>query len=296
MRSVRSWFVAALAVTFISLGTSAQKLVYPPSDPATDIAAALAAAKKDHKNVLIDFGADWCPDCRVLGALFDDPLVAPFVEQNFHVVHVDVGRRDKNADIVAKYGAASGDWIPAVVVIDADAKAIGRTDDAVRLTRRDTPATLLPVLRQWAPRRQIAALSSFVEHGVRVSLVLERDLAGGTWLAATFSPTAAGVHLYSKDLPPTGIEGLGRPTRVEVDPASSIRFIGQTVADHPIVDDRIDALNLSVPVYPAGPVTLRVPVRKTGRGVARLRVSYMGCGPNGCLAPVVDREVTAAVR
>src|SRR6187397_1421987 len=74
----------------------APALVYPPSDSAADIAAALRAAKQDGKHVLLDFGADWCPDCRVLGKLFEDPTVAPVAEASFHVVHIDVGRRDKN--------------------------------------------------------------------------------------------------------------------------------------------------------------------------------------------------------
>jgi thiol-disulfide isomerase/thioredoxin len=295
MRPVRSLSVALLTVLLSVLTVSAQKLVYPPSDAAAAIAAARAAARIDHKHVLIDFGADWCPDCRVLGALFEDPAIAPFLAENFHVVHVDVGRRDKNADVVAAYGATSGDWIPAVVVIDAEGKTIGLTNDTVRLTRRDTPATLLPVLKQWAPRPLLTALASFEEHGVRVSVGLERDADGRSWIVATFAPIASGVHLYSTDLPPDGIDGLGRPTRVDADPTSSIQLVGRAVADRPTLDDRIDGLNLSVPIYPAGPVTLRAPSKITGHGAARLRVSYMGCGPNGCLAPVIGRLVSSAL-
>ena len=149
-------FVSAFVVSFFALAVPqsppaaptppAQTLVYPPSDPAKDIAAALTAAKADGKHVLLDFGADWCPDCRVLGKLFEDPAVAPFVAANFHVVHIDVGRRDKNGDVVAQYGATSGAWIPAVVVLDHSGKSVGVTDETVRLTRRDTPQTLLPML------------------------------------------------------------------------------------------------------------------------------------------------------
>src|SRR4249919_2873241 len=78
-------------------------LSYPASDSAADIDKALSAAARDGKHVLLDFGADWCPDCRVLGALFEDPVVAPFATENFHIVRIDVGRRDKNADLIAKY-------------------------------------------------------------------------------------------------------------------------------------------------------------------------------------------------
>lgn len=294
MRSVRSVFVLVF-VSLLAPLTFAQALVYPPSDPAKDIASALTAAKTDKKNVLIDFGADWCPDCRVLGALFEDAGIAPFVEQNFHVIHVDVGRRDKNADIVAKYGATSGDWIPAVVVLDAEGKTVGLTTTELRLTRRDTPATLLPVLQKWAPAKLPAPAASFTENGVRVTLTLEGNSSGAAWLSAQFAPTEDDVHLYSKDLPRTGIDGLGRPTRVDADASSSIQLTGAGVADRPIQLDVIPALNVSVPIYPAGPVTLRFPAKRSGRGPAVFRVSYMGCGLRGCLAPVVDRRLSVAL-
>ena len=67
--------VLTVSVVFSLSVARGQSLLYPPSDPAKDIAAALTAAATEHKRVLIDFGADWCPDCRVLGALFEDPQV-----------------------------------------------------------------------------------------------------------------------------------------------------------------------------------------------------------------------------
>ena len=275
-----------------------QTRVYPPSDPAADIAAAIAAAGKDGRYVLIDFGADWCPDCRVLGALLDSPTVAPFVDANFHVVHVDVGRRDKNADIVAKYHATSDAWIPAVVVLDATGTTVAVTDDNLRLTRRDTPDQLLAVLRQWAPKKKWADLSAFTEDGVRVDLSLEQDTSGRVWLAGRFSPVQAGVHLYSKDLPAAGLDGIGRPTRLAVAAPRGLRILGDVSADRPVEADRIDVLNQAWPVYPAGPVTLRVPVAfdpSVQETPADVSVSYMACGPSGCLRPVLDRHVVVTV-
>lgn len=269
---------------------------YPASDPDKDITAALAAAQTDGKHVILDFGADWCPDCRVLGALFEDASVAPLARDNFHVVRIDVGRRDKNGDVAKKYSATSDDWIPAVVVLDAEGTIVARTDDHVRLTRRTTPAELSDLLRQWAPKRRVADLSSFVERGVRVTLGLDRDRSRRAWLAATFSPLGANTHMYSIDLPADGIDGLGRPTRVEILSGSGLRATGPAVADRPVIDDRIDALGVVLPVYPSGPVTVRIPVElaaTTSR--ASVSVSYMACGLQGCLPPVRDRRIPITV-
>jgi thiol-disulfide isomerase/thioredoxin len=277
---------------------TAQKLIYPPADAAADIAAAVATAKNDGKHVLIDFGADWCPDCRVLATLFDDPAVAPIVEQNFHVVHVDIGRRDKNADVVAKYQATSDAWIPAVVILDGSATVLAATDDKVRLTRRTTALELAETLNRWAPKKLFAELASFREHGIDVALRLERDSAGKFWLAGRFAPAESDVHLYDTDLPRDGVDGLGRPTTLRIGSTEGLRPRGAVFADRRVELDRIEQLNETLSVYPAGPVTLRMPVELPRRGEstrAEVLVTYMGCGGNGCLPPVIDRRVAVVV-
>jgi thiol-disulfide isomerase/thioredoxin len=61
------------------------------ADARKDIAEALSAAGKDGKPVLLDFGAEWCLDCRVLWKALEDPAVAKFVKDNFHLVDVETG-------------------------------------------------------------------------------------------------------------------------------------------------------------------------------------------------------------
>ena len=287
---------ALTLITTVLLGS--QALLYPPSDASKDIAAALARARTDQRYVLVDFGADWCPDCRVLGKLFEDPAVAAFLAANFHLVHVDVGRRDKNSDVVAKYGATSDDWIPAVVVLAGDGTIVARTNDEVRLTRRTTPAELLERLQQWAPKQRWLELGSWTERGVQVSIALERDSAGTVWLAARFAPTLADTHLYAMGLPEHGIDGIGRPTRFAIEASTGVRSLGAPSADRPVELDRIDALGAALPVYPAGPVTLRVPVElaRGARSIATtVDVSYMACSPKGCLPPVVHKQIAVVV-
>jgi len=74
--------------------------LYPdPEEAPTEIAAALSAAAKDHKRVILVFGGNWCYDCHVLDATFRSRQIAPLVNDNFHVVHVNVGEYDKNLDL-----------------------------------------------------------------------------------------------------------------------------------------------------------------------------------------------------
>ena len=288
--------VVLAAVLLLTGVVSSQTVLYPPEGAVEAIDRAVAAAKRDGKHVLLDFGADWCPDCRVLGKLFEEPAVAKVVDANFHVVRIDVGRRDKNGDIAAKYRATSNDWIPAVVVLAPDGATVAVTDDRVRLTRRTTAEELTARLTEWAPKRRERALATFEENGVRVSLHLDRDWRGGLWLAGEFSPVSPDVHLYATELPANGIQGLGRPTRLRVG-RGSVRVLGPAVANRPVVPDRLEELDVTLPVYPAGSVTVRLPVALDRGPAVRtdVYVTYMACGPQGCLRPVIDRAVAVTL-
>ena len=97
------------------------------ADPAQDIAAALQQAKADDKRVLLDFGANWCPDCLVLAQHFENAQVKPFLDEHFVVVKIDVGQWDKNLEIAQQYGNPIERGIPAVVVLDADGAQLAST-------------------------------------------------------------------------------------------------------------------------------------------------------------------------
>jgi thiol-disulfide isomerase/thioredoxin len=268
--------------------------IYPVADPRPEIAAAVSAARKDGKHVILDFGADWCPDCRVLDIVLKDPAVEPFVRAGFHIVRIDVGRRDKNGDLVDQYRATSGEWIPALVVLDGAGTVIGGTSTDVRFTRRTTPAELVALLERWAPKRKVGELATFVQNGVRVQVSLERDWRDEHWVAASFQPVAPDVHLYSASLPAGGIDGLGRPTRLTLVPSAAWRVRGPVVVDRVEHDLRFEELKVTLPVYPSGPVTLRVPVTISPSSLSRdaaVEVSYMGCSDKGCLPPVIDRRI-----
>ena len=286
--------VLGVLVTAGVLGAAQAPPLYPVGEARADIAAATAAAKRDGKHVILDFGADWCPDCRVLDVVLKDPVAKPFVEANFHIVRIDVGRRDRNSDLAEQYRATSGEWIPALVALDSSGAIIGGTSTEVRFTRRTTPAELVELLQRWAPKRQVAELALFTQNGVRVQISLERDSRDHAWIAASFRPVAAGVHLYGASLPTQGLDGLGRPTRLTLVPSAAWRVRGPSVSDRREEVLRFDQLNTALPVYPAGPVTLRVPVTLAALPAAReaaIHVTYMACSDTGCLPPVVERRV-----
>ncbi len=122
--------------------------------PGEDIANALAESKKDGKLVLLDFGANWCPDCVVLSTLFEDSAVKPFLEENFRVVSIDVGYWDKNLDISEKYGNPIENGIPAVVVLAPNGEIIATTKDgSLANARTATAQDILTYLQTWLAQK-----------------------------------------------------------------------------------------------------------------------------------------------
>jgi hypothetical protein len=138
-------------------------------------------------------------------------------------------------------------------------------------------------------------LADFTEHGVRVSISLERHWLGAAVLVARYTPDVASGHLYSIDLPRGGVDGVGRPTLLEIPSQPGLRPTGLLSADRAPIIRQLEGFSAPLPIYPDGPVTLRLPVVAEG-GQATLSVTYMACSSEGyCLPPVIGREVRVSI-
>ncbi|HWG41084.1 MAG TPA: thioredoxin family protein, partial [Candidatus Acidoferrales bacterium] len=102
------------------------------ANAAQDIRQALAAAGRQHKNVLLDFGGNWCIDCHVLDNAFHQPRIVPLLNSNYVLVHVDVGKYDKNLDLAKKYHVNLEKGVPSLAVLDALGKVLYATGDFER--------------------------------------------------------------------------------------------------------------------------------------------------------------------
>ena len=125
----------------------------PARDPGADLKAALALAATDGKEVLIDFGADWCPDCNVLDKLFQSERTKPLLQRNYHVVAVDVGEFNHNLDFAAKYVNLKTSGIPALVVLTPDGKVrVATNDGSFANARTMNNDQVNAFLTRWEPK------------------------------------------------------------------------------------------------------------------------------------------------
>ncbi len=147
-------------------------------------------------------------------------------------------------------------------------------------------------------------LAEFEENHVQVTIRLEWQDSGASEyrsdmvLAGVFTPSRAGYHLYSKDLPRNGVDGLGRPTLLELATGSKMQVVGALQESPPIQAEPAVVDYPDLKVYPAGPVTLRLPVQLPQTGaelVDEVSVTYMACKNTVCDRPVIDKIITVTI-
>jgi thioredoxin 1 len=132
---------------------STKKQIYEENvDAHAEIKRALTQAASQHKRVLLVFGANWCYDCHVLDLAFHRPDLSPLLDRGFEVVHVDVGRGDKNQDLMNQYQVPMKRGIPGIAVLDSDGKLLfSQQNGEFENARSLAPADLLQFLNKWKP-------------------------------------------------------------------------------------------------------------------------------------------------
>ena len=130
--------------------------VYPAGvDAHAEIKEAITSAARDHKNVLLIFGANWCYDCHVLDLALRRSDLTPLIAQNYELVHVDVGEGDKNQDLMKMYDVPMSKGIPGLAVLDSNGKLLySQKNGEFERARGLTHKQLAEFLEEWKPRNR----------------------------------------------------------------------------------------------------------------------------------------------
>ena len=134
-------------------GPAEKKDLYPANvDARKEIAETLQAAAKAHKRVLLIFGGNWCYDCHVLDEAFHAPEIAPTLNRNFVVAHIDIGEYNKNLELAKKYEVPLERGVPAAAVLDSDGKLLfSQKNQEFEKARSLAPEDILAFLNKWKP-------------------------------------------------------------------------------------------------------------------------------------------------
>lgn len=120
--SVRTLAAAAL-LSAVSSAFAAEKIFDPAADPSKDLKAAEKVAEKEHKNILLDVGGDWCVWCRLVDkTLNEDAELHALLEKNFVVLRVNFSKENENKPFLSAYPKAEG--YPQWYVLSAKGKLL----------------------------------------------------------------------------------------------------------------------------------------------------------------------------
>jgi len=148
---------ATLLWVSVFAGAASEPLYDEQADARKLIAAAIKTASMPGnpvKNIVLDFGANWCFDCHVLDDQMRKPELASVIEKSFVVVKIDVGCMDKNVDLAQQYGVPVKNGIPALAVLDSHGKVLYAQDQGQFADARHMSfESIKAFFEQWKPRR-----------------------------------------------------------------------------------------------------------------------------------------------
>ncbi|MGA7079806.1 MAG: thioredoxin family protein [Terriglobales bacterium] len=143
---------AASAVCFGQPVKQEKEIYNETADARAEIKEALEKAAAEHKRVIVVFGANWCYDCHVLDKAFHSSDLASIIAANYEVVHVDIGKGEKNQDLMTKYEVPMKRGIPGLAVLDADGKLVySQKNGEFENARARNPEDFLAFLNRWKP-------------------------------------------------------------------------------------------------------------------------------------------------
>ncbi len=144
---------AGAAFLLAAFSTQAAGPLYPDvSRAGADLDAALKEAKQAKKRIIIDFGGDWCGDCKVLDLNFHKPENVALLDKNFILVHVNVGDKGitDNFAVAERFGIPLKKGVPALAVLDADGKLVfSQKNGEFESMRKMDPQSVNDFLKKW---------------------------------------------------------------------------------------------------------------------------------------------------
>jgi thioredoxin 1 len=151
---LRKAAITAAIVSAALTGSAQTHQIYSDTaDAHAEIKDALAKAATEHKRVILDFGGNWCGDCKALDYYFHDPANAALLAQNYVLVDIDIGSYDRNKDLADKYQVPLEKGVPALAVLDARGRVLySQRNGEFEEMRTMESSSVTEFLNQWKPR------------------------------------------------------------------------------------------------------------------------------------------------
>jgi thioredoxin 1 len=138
-----------------SFSTDLHRDIYPdPASASADVASALHQAAREHKRVLLDFGGNWCGDCKVLNYYMHQAPNDALLSKYFILVDINIGRLDQNLALADKYQTPIKKGVPLIAILDDHGHLLySQLQGGFDRQMRTDPTALTALLNQWKSAR-----------------------------------------------------------------------------------------------------------------------------------------------
>jgi hypothetical protein len=85
----------AVALALLAASPIALRAATPDAGPSATkiLQQAESQARAQHKNIMLDFGASWCINCKLYNRMIDDPSVGAILRRHFIFITMNTGER-----------------------------------------------------------------------------------------------------------------------------------------------------------------------------------------------------------
>lgn len=146
--------IRCLLLSLLTVGLFAAERPYDPkADPAADLRAASAQAKKEGKRILVDVGGEWCSWCHRMDKMFTDHAeLMELREKNYVFLKVNFSPDNENKAFLSQFPKIEG--YPHLLVLDANGKLLqSQSTDVLEEGKGYNLERFVAFLKQWAPAR-----------------------------------------------------------------------------------------------------------------------------------------------
>ena len=122
---------------------SDESLIFPHPEPYSgilitddDLKKFINLSVEQNKQSIIIFGANWCPDARLLEAVMQLKLIKKYLDRHSNILHIDVGDYEINTQLFKVFDKNIRDGIPRIFIMDRKGRNINLQDnDTMRKAR-----------------------------------------------------------------------------------------------------------------------------------------------------------------
>ena len=102
------------------------------------------------KQPVVIFGANWCPDARLLEAILQLPSVRQFLDAKCNILNIDVGDYEINTELFKYFDPEIETGIPRVFILDINGKALNiDSNDKMRTARQQSPQEIFDYFQEF---------------------------------------------------------------------------------------------------------------------------------------------------